>query len=537
MKQTITKLLIGILLFAVFCIGIALYLTSRTVSYVGSHSPTTGHTATVILIDGLSQEYFKTSLDNGRLPNIQKLIQSGTYIENGISSFPSMTGYAFYPFITGHDAVESGIIGLRWFDRARDKGNLRNYVGRTNVWMNQDITDTIQTFFESSEGQYTSSINSYMNRGVADSKFTGWTHTTAKFEGKGIFSAIKAIPIAGAHLAKNHYQHESEVMEMAISQLKQNPKLQWVTLPSPDATIHVNGMTDEYTNLLHHIDSLIGILILAIQDEGQSEDRMIAILTDHGIATVKKNIDFISEAKSMAALDLERGNAVNYTSMLLDTPLEKFVDLDGHFVINGNLCAMLYLRDPHKNGTESWRTNLPYGRLIHYTSQSGTIDIPKQISKIDGVDLLIYRTGKDIITIRKQEELATITIANGSYRYETEVGDPLGYSDISLGDTLMTANQWLKATINTKYPDALHRIVRLMDSPVVGDLVLTSKVGYDFASDYEAIVGNYRGGHGGLEAGQLRVPYVLSIPSREAQIIPYLRSEEVGKLIGDWLAF
>lgn len=530
-------MLLGILLLAVLSICVALYLTSRTVTYIGSHPLTSGRTATLILIDGLSQEYFKTSLKNKNLPNIEKLIQRGTYVENGISSFPSMTGYAFYPFITGHDAIESGIIGLRWFDRARDKGNLRNYVGRTNVWMNQDITDTIQTFFESSGSQYTSSINSYMNRGVADSQFTGWTHTTAKFEGKGVFSAIKAIPIAGPHLAKNHYQHESAVMEMAISQLKQNPKLQWVTLPSPDATIHVDGMTAEYPKLLHHIDSLIGVLVVSIRDEGQSDDRMIAILTDHGIATVKKNIDFIYEAKSLAGLDLERGNAVNYTSMLLDTPLEKFIDLDGYFVINGNLCAMLYLRDPQKNGTESWRSNLPYDRLTHYPSSDGLIDLPKNLSKIEGVELLIYRTGRDSIAVRKQEELAIITKGSTGYRYNSKGGDPLGYRHLGLGDTLMTADQWLEATILTEYPDALHKIVSLMDSPVVGDIVMTSKVGYDFASDYEAIVGNYRGGHGGLEAGQLRVPYVLSIPGRKSQIIPYLRSEQVGKMIGDWLAF
>jgi len=55
-----------------------------------------------------------------------------------------MTGYGFYPFITGVDATESGILGLRWFDRKRKEGNLRNYVGRTNIHMNSDLVDSIK---------------------------------------------------------------------------------------------------------------------------------------------------------------------------------------------------------------------------------------------------------------------------------------------------------------------------------------------------------------------------------------------------------
>ena len=96
---------------------------------------TEGNTCTIFLIDGLSSEVFKEELAAGRLPVMQKMIEEGLFTENGISSFPTMTGYGFYPFVTGVDATKSGILGLRWFDRAREKGNLRNYVGKTNIHM------------------------------------------------------------------------------------------------------------------------------------------------------------------------------------------------------------------------------------------------------------------------------------------------------------------------------------------------------------------------------------------------------------------
>ena len=67
---------------------------------------------TVFLIDGLRQEVFAEELAAGRLPNLEQAIASGGFVENGITAFPSMTGYAYYPFVTGHDA-ESDVSEIR----------------------------------------------------------------------------------------------------------------------------------------------------------------------------------------------------------------------------------------------------------------------------------------------------------------------------------------------------------------------------------------------------------------------------------------
>ena len=514
----------------------AVYFVNKESKYVGQHKETTGNTASIILIDGLDQARFQKALKKGRLPNLQKLINKGTYIKNGIGSFPSMTGYAFYPFITGHDAVESGIIGLRWFDRSLDVGNLRNYVGRTNVWMNQDITDSIKTFYELSGDQYTASINSFMNKGVADARITGWTHTTAKFEGKSFIGPIRSIPFAGEELAKNHYQHESEVMKMAAEQLEQNPKVQWIALPSPDATFHVDGMTDYYDDLVQYIDSLIGDFQITIDKLGQSDTRMLAIVTDHGIASVENNIDFLKEAKEEMRLDLIRGNAVNYRSMQLKEPLSDFVDKDGYFVINGNLCAMLYMRDPSKTENESWRSNLASEQITNFPKNGESIDLTEGIANLEGLEFVIFRKDKNTIIVKNREGEASIENQGDRYKYTSLSSNPFGY-EIELRDTFLTTDQWLEKTINTDYPDAVYRLYSVLDMPNVGDFVLTSKEGYDFAKDYEVIVGNYKGGHGGIKANQLRVPYILSIPNQESKGIDHLRAEDVGKMIGDWLGF
>mgnify|MGYP000650113857 CR=1 FL=1 len=103
---------------------------------IATRSPAPGSPAkapylTVFLIDGLSEAVFVRELAAGALPEMQRLITEGTYVPHGVGAFPSMTGYAFYPFLTGHDATESGVLGLRWFNRGIAEGNFRNYVGRT----------------------------------------------------------------------------------------------------------------------------------------------------------------------------------------------------------------------------------------------------------------------------------------------------------------------------------------------------------------------------------------------------------------------
>lgn len=516
---------------------IAVYFVNKEDEYLKDHPSTTGNTVSIILIDGLSQKVFEKAIAENQLPNIQFLLENGTYIKNGISSFPSMTGYSFYPFITGVDASKSGVLGLRWFDRSRDMGNLRNYVGRSNVYMNQDITDTIKTIFERSGEMYTASINSYMNKGVDDSRMSGWAHTTAKFEGKSVFKPLRTIPILGEEIAKNHFQHETEVLKMAKDQLKNNPKVQWITFPSLDASHHVFGMTDNYLNLLKHLDHLIGEFSDAIDSLGQDQTRMIALVTDHGISDVSKNIDIVPLARDSIGLDLIRGNAVNYRTMQLKTPLQDFIEKDGYWVINGNLSSYLYLRDPAKVNADGWRQNIKYENLLNYKTGNKVINIPKSFVGLEGIELVIYKKDAQNIIVQNKEGIAYITKKENTYSYQPQSSDPLQYSELNLLDTFLTKNEWLEHTINSTYPDAVYRIFSLMEAPNIGDLVITSEKGYDLAKDYEMIVDNYKGGHGGLRAEQLRVPYILYRKNQQTKVINHARAEDVGQMIINWLGF
>lgn len=54
---------------------------------------------------------FEHLLAAGRLPELSRLIAEGTYIRRGVTCLPSMTGYCYYPLLSGIEASRSGVAG------------------------------------------------------------------------------------------------------------------------------------------------------------------------------------------------------------------------------------------------------------------------------------------------------------------------------------------------------------------------------------------------------------------------------------------
>ena len=526
--------IIGLILLSIVGVVILSNMDPNT-DYEGNHISTTPRTVTIVLIDGLSKEIFNSELEKGKLPNLKKLIARSTYVHNGIGSFPSMTGYAFYPFITGMDAPESGIYGLRWFDRTLDKGNLRNYVGRTNIQMNTDITDKYQNIFEYFSDYYTASVNTFMNRGVHHPLKTGWAHATAKYSHESIFPLLRAIPMMGEEMSKDHFQHETLVTDLASSQLEKNPKVQWVTYPSLDAHNHVHGTDKVYYQLMSHIDEEVGRLIDTIEALGQ-DDRMVVIVSDHGISDVDININIPEILGDSLGFAIERGPSTHLDTDELSTPIEEFVEDDGYFVINGNLSAYLYMTDQSISGKEGWRKKIPGNLLSSYPTHSGVVDLPSFIARVEGIDLVAYQYDSNTVAVINGNSEARIILTEGEKLiYQHLSGDPLAMEGYLKQGQSYNFDSLLTMTANSDYPNAIARIWALMSKTDGPDIVMTTRKGYDLARDYEIFVDNYKGGHGGIHASLLNVPYILFVPSESPRKVAVARSEDVGATILDYL--
>ena len=79
---------------------------------------------TIFLVDGLRADVLEEELEAGHLPALQRLADGGCRVRNVMAAFPSITGYAYWPLLTGMDATRSGHLGTRYFDRRRRRQNI-----------------------------------------------------------------------------------------------------------------------------------------------------------------------------------------------------------------------------------------------------------------------------------------------------------------------------------------------------------------------------------------------------------------------------
>lgn len=470
-------------------------------------------------------------LSRGNLPNIEALLRGGVLVDNGIASFPSMTGYGFYPFITGEDAAVSGILGLRWLDRDRQAGAFRNYVGRTYVRMSEDLNAKPRTIFEVAGDQPSWSFNSYMNRGVREREMAGVRFSFSKFrEAWWLGRLLASLP---GDLMPSFERTDAEMIEAAVVNMAKAPKVQWLTFTSPDGYAHVHGLGKGYVDRLHEVDAAIGRYREASRAAGQESDRVYAVLTDHGLAQVDINVDLMTSLKERLDLNIYRGDATNLTSSELDMPMSAFADKDGAVAINGNASAHLYFR---RSGTEFHQPFLAdeLKAFVSPVRGGAAVDVVESLRKLHGIELVIARADANTVLVMDEVSEGLITRQGGRYAYVARGADPLHFLDVPEASALMdgnlhTADEWLTASLNTHYPDAIYRLGVLFAQADTGDIVVTAKAGYDLVSDYEMVVGAYRGGHGGLRDDQMRVSYVLSGKGvRPRTYIKQARAEDIG---------
>ncbi len=419
---------------------------------------------TIFLVDGLSQETFQQELRAGTLPNIQRLIDEGAYVPDGVVAFPSMTGYGFYPFLTGQDATESGVLGLRWFDRHRKIGSFRSYVGSTNVEMNQDLVPR-KTLFERFGDDHSFTINSYNNRGAVRSIKTAFEFTAAKYEGHWwVANLLSAIPFFEDQLSPDWPVVERHVVETALADLEHRPKIQWITFVSPDTYAHVNGLGPRYPELVRTIDAMIGLYRERASAMGLDADRIYAFASDHGLESTAHNIDLV---RGLAARGLSayRGDATVLFSDHMSDTLESFDPYDVVIAINGNLMNYLYLKKPGAGWEE--RPTLAELRSYRTASTTSAVDLVSLLGHAEGIEHVIAR-GEDGVHVfgRGGEGIIARTPDGFSYRASGE--DPLGYGVLADGRS-RSPEAWLAATHSTRYPYAVVRLARLMAQEGAGD--------------------------------------------------------------------
>ena len=108
------------------------------------------------LIDGARPDVLQKLLEQNELPAIQEyLVSNGSFVK-GTTCFPSTTGPAYLPFLTGASPGDHHITGIRWFDKKAffkgrwGRNSMRSYCGYEAKFFNDDMNPKYPSLFERS---------------------------------------------------------------------------------------------------------------------------------------------------------------------------------------------------------------------------------------------------------------------------------------------------------------------------------------------------------------------------------------------------
>lgn len=424
----------------------------------------------------------------GRLPNIARhLTERGSNL-SAVTSFPSTTGPAYFPFLTGCFPGTCNVPGIRWFDKSlfdssRSFDRYRSYVGLESFCMARDMWPHIRTIFELVPAS--SSIFNPIARGAAGrrnvtrvSRIWHWYY---------------------AHLTDHWAFTDEAALAKLKGEIKRKPSFIFCVMPGIDELSHLAHPRHEKTiERYHWLDSAIGSVVGELIANGMWERTALFLVSDHGLSATHTHFcvnTFLGD----------RGLPAFYYPLIF----KKRGRLAANMV-SGNGMTHLYFKN-----SDGWSRHTVVEELRHHSRS-----LLDELVAEEAVDIVACRNSEGGADVFSKRGMAKIRLDGAALHYEIKGSDPFGYPALPSD---LDPEQCLLRTNDTDYPDAPFQIAHLLTSPRAGDVVVSATPGFDLRLKYEHP--EHRGSHGSLHEMHMRVPLLSNVsfkprPLRTADVFP-----------------
>jgi len=429
----------------------------------------------LILLDGARADVFDAPFAQGELGHLARLKSEGG-LHTITTVFPSVTGPAYAPFLTGRYPGQVGLPGLRWYDRARTRCRLpphcRSYLGAEMRHMDGDLDHDARTVFE-----------------LAPSRFTAMSMIARGARGR---SQMGRNPRLLWHLARTHWRGDARewfaIDDLAITAARariaaHDPAVTFVALLALDKCSHASGHESaDARRAVVALDEHVGALRADLERAGTWDETHLWITSDHGHSPVRAHDD-------LAGAIRDAGHRV------IAHPWVFTPRADVAVMVSGNAMAHIYL-DPHDRERRWW----PALR-DRWTS------LADMLIEREAVDLLIRPHDASRVELRARSRGAAF-IEREQHRlaYRPQTGDPLGLGELRPLDPV----ECHEASRDGPYPDAMVQIASLAAASRSGDLIVSAARGWDLRARYEPIP--HVSTHGALLREHMLVPLLTNRP-------------------------
>lgn len=411
------------------------------------------------------------------LPALARLRAEGA-LYRVATAFPSVTGIAYAPFLTGRFPGPAGLPGLRWFDRSHTRCRrypyARSYVGAEMRHLDGDLDAFHPTLFELAPSRF--NAMSMLGRGTGRRERIGRDVRTLARAARTHWSGdVRGWIALDEHVARASTRHI----------IARRPAFSCIAMLGLDKASHSEGHDSALARrALATIDAAAAELRDALERAGRWDETELWIVSDHGHSRVDAHDD-------LAALVRAAGHRVLAHPWLLSRRAEVAV------MVGGNAMAHLYV-ELERRERAGWSALAErWDPLV------------RALLERDSVDVVIL-AGEGAAEVRTRDRgSAHISSARGRYSYRTTDGDPLG-----AGCELehVTAADAYDALADSHYPDAVVQIAQIASCARSGDIILSAAPGWDFREKWEPI--RHVSTHGSLHRDHMQVPLLVSRPAR-----------------------
>jgi hypothetical protein len=449
----------------------------------------------VFLVDGSRPDVFSDLVQKNLLPNISKYIVNPGGLYEMMTVFPSTTGPAYLPYLTGCYPGTCGVPGIRWFDREQyaKKGwgpwSIRSYVGLETMLMNSDITPSVKTAYDFFE--HPISIFNNINRGI-DS-----------YNDKSRFQRIWYYYYG--HLTDHWSFIDIEAGNKLIDALDENPDFGFIVFPGVDEYSHRSSpFHPKAIKAYQTFDKVVGDIVEKLKSKNWLDDTLMMIVSDHGLSETKNHFDIGPYLE-------EKGLKTLYHTNIFKS------GFDAATMVSGNGMSHIYLK-----GESGWGERTYFEEIAHTSLMIDDLRLKPDID-------LVTSLGSDgNIYLATERGFGNYKIIGDQVHYEWQVMDPLGLIDqksVGKGKLVMSLDESYRKTFNTHYPDVFVQMEQLFRTNRTGDIVISATTGYDLRDKFEHP--EHRSSHGAICPEHMKVPLLMNAKIKSNDEIPVIRSVDV----------
>lgn len=443
----------------------------------------------VLLADGARSDVFSELLTHNQLPNISRWLVEHGMKREAVTSFPSTTGPAYLPFLTGAFPGTCNVPGIRWFDKKKFGANgfsinkHRSYVGLESFLMGRDIDPKLKTVFELVPDSY--SIFNAIARGA-----------------KGFRNRTRYARIwywYYAHLTDRWALADEGALKKTLKVLKKDCRYLFAVFPGIDEYSHLSHPRHEKTlERYRFLDKAVGEIVNYLRQKGEWETTQLWLVSDHGLSKTDSHFCVNTFLKS-------QGFDPFFYPLIFNRK-----NKDSANMVSGNGMTHLYFK-----GRKGWK-GVTTRTEIEAQAPRFFTDLLSQ----DAVDIVACKESEDEICVMSKRGRAKMRLDGHQIHYEVEGKDPFGYSSLPSD---LDPQRSLDVTINTLYPDAPFQLAHIFTSPRAGDVVLSATPGFDLRLKYEDP--EHKSSHGSLHKSHMLVPMLcnkpfVDRPTRTADVFP-----------------